>query len=467
MPVSLREPVPPHRTPRRKGSFNRSLTIDDLEIVPDDDEDQQQTTTGSSQRRPSLTSRNRSLSGSSLAATQQTPTGSSQRRPSLTSRNRSLSGSSLAATQQTPTGSSQRRPSLTSSSKNRSSSSLARQRSQSELDVEEMDAALEEAETLQEEEEQQRNSYDEPPKRSNFATYADQDEELHSKDFPEERARRLGIFSPQSHDRFYWDLIVLLLMLWVLYVVPFELAFVQTSRNLDAMFFLNVLVDVGFFVDILVNLNTGYFDTSRHAWVIARKKIVQRYVRSWRFVVDFVALMRWKTIFYGLVGASAHTQHLHYIRLIRLIRLFQLIRLVKAPEMMARIARRIAVSYKTQLVSKYFLVLVSLLHLEACAIRIVHDILRRNRRHLDVSTFLSTTHRLYRPKFVDGHFNGNFALYVDCLDWAFQTLLGQSMYTNTTEGVLSLLNNFCGVMCVNQRLLVTSFLLLLLLLLGI
>ncbi|KAJ8600749.1 hypothetical protein CTAYLR_003942 [Chrysophaeum taylorii] len=268
------------------------------------------------------------------------------------------------------------------------------------------------------------------------------------RDFPEELARQHWMFNPSLRWRFFWDVYLMMLMLFVLYVTPFELAFVNRVPRWGGLQILNDIVDVGFFVDILITLNTAYFDKYRNAWVVNRWIVWRKYCRLWLWI-DMAALMRWYEIMHFIRGTSGSgsgsNKGLRLLKLVRLLRLVRLVRILKAPEIMARLTNRMPVSFKTTLVVKYCFLLISLLHLEACCLRISHDILRHNRRNLHITSFLSVRFRLYRSHFK----TGNFALYVDSFDWAFQTLLGQSMYTNTTEGVMSILNNFVGVMYIS------------------
>ena len=131
------------------------------------------------------------------------------------------------------------------------------------------------------------------------------------------------------------------------------------------------------------------------------------------------------------------------LRLIRLIRLFKLLRVAKAPRLLANIQVIATMSYKQKCVWKYLLVLCSMLHLMACAIRMAHDFQRGRRRTTrPIATYggASSSRR--------SSFRGNGALYVDSLDWAVSVMLGNSAYRTTAEGIISILGNLFGVMFV-------------------
>ena len=58
------------------------------------------------------------------------------------------------------------------------------------------------------------------------------------------------------------------------------------------MFFINRVVDVGFFTDIFLNFRVARFDRQTGTWITDRKAVALIYVRS-TFLIDFLSTVPW------------------------------------------------------------------------------------------------------------------------------------------------------------------------------
>ena len=65
------------------------------------------------------------------------------------------------------------------------------------------------------------------------------------------------------------------LLLFAATVTPFEIAFVKHAQ-LDALFFLNRIVDLCFIADLCANFFTGYFNVELGVWVTSKRAIARR-----------------------------------------------------------------------------------------------------------------------------------------------------------------------------------------------
>ena len=67
------------------------------------------------------------------------------------------------------------------------------------------------------------------------------------------------ILSPFSSQRAMWDAVILIVMVYVSFITPFQIAFieVEADTNVDALFILDRLVDVIFVVDFFLSFVTG------------------------------------------------------------------------------------------------------------------------------------------------------------------------------------------------------------------
>ena len=249
------------------------------------------------------------------------------------------------------------------------------------------------------------------------------------------REKWYAALDPDGPRRQGWDGLMLALVVYVLFVTPYELAFVAHVKKTSALYICNTIVDVCFWCDVLFQFNTGYYHADQGRWITDRKGIASRYLKLW-FWLDMASLLPF--------GLMVQREDVSILRLIRLIRLIKLLRVAKAPRLLANIQVIATMSYKQKCVWKYLLVLCSMLHLMACAIRMAHDFQRGTKTHYETNSYLRW--RVLESR--RSSFRGNGALYVDSLDWAVSVMLGNSAYRTTAEGIISILGNLFGVMFV-------------------
>ena len=167
--------------------------------------------------------------------------------------------------------------------------------------------------------------------------------------FPAQDETRCPVFNPNANWRLGWDGYMLVLVTFVFFVTPFEIAFVNRGEYWDGLWTMNRLVDLSFFGDMVLTFNTGYYNWRENRWYIERSQIAAHYLRFW-FWLDAVSLMYWDRL--PLPSQVA------ILRLIRLIRLVRLIRIAKAPRIIERWNRYMTLSFKMQVIIKYMFALV-------------------------------------------------------------------------------------------------------------
>mgnify|MGYP006120567061 CR=1 FL=1 len=86
----------------------------------------------------------------------------------------------------------------------------------------------------------------------------------------------------------FWNVLIILLLLYVATYVPYDICF-QPASELPYNFFkfFDLFVDGLFFIDIIVNFLSSYDDV-RGLPVIEPKLIAKNYITGW-FSIDFVA----------------------------------------------------------------------------------------------------------------------------------------------------------------------------------
>ncbi|XP_059998289.1 potassium/sodium hyperpolarization-activated cyclic nucleotide-gated channel 3 [Lagenorhynchus albirostris] len=157
----------------------------------------------------------------------------------------------------------------------------------------------------------------------------------------QERVKSAGawIIHPYSDFRFYWDLIMLLLMVGNLIVLPVGITFFKEENSPPWIVF-NVLSDTFFLVDLVLNFRTGIVVEEGAEILLAPRAIRTRYLRTWFLVdlissipVDYIFLVvelepRLDTEVYKTARALRIVRFTKILSLLRLLRLSRLIRYI-------------------------------------------------------------------------------------------------------------------------------------------
>lgn len=133
------------------------------------------------------------------------------------------------------------------------------------------------------------------------------------------------VIHPEKSFRNIWDLVICVILLYTATIMPFTTAFIETGA-MDKWFFIEISIDSFFFVDLLLNLNTAYYEKDGEL-VVKRGKIWWRYLRTW-MVIDLVSCFP-----FGYIGdnnpQSNYGSLLKILRLPRFYKLFRLARIAK------------------------------------------------------------------------------------------------------------------------------------------
>ena len=85
-----------------------------------------------------------------------------------------------------------------------------------------------------------------------------------------------------------WVNLITVLLLFVAFVTPFEVAFLETKP--DLLFVINRLVDVGFILDMVSQFFLPYYDSDDLVYVWNRDLIALNYAKLW-FPLDLVSVL--------------------------------------------------------------------------------------------------------------------------------------------------------------------------------
>ncbi|KAM9294717.1 potassium/sodium hyperpolarization-activated cyclic nucleotide-gated channel 3 [Gastrophryne carolinensis] len=157
----------------------------------------------------------------------------------------------------------------------------------------------------------------------------------------QQRVKSAGfwIIHPYSDFRFYWDLIMLLLMVGNLIILPVGITFFK-DENTPPWIVFNVLSDTFFLADLILNFRTGIVVEDNTEIILEPHTIKMRYLKTW-FLVDFVSSIPVDYIFlivdletqvdsevYKTARALRIVRFTKILSLLRLLRLSRLIRYI-------------------------------------------------------------------------------------------------------------------------------------------
>ncbi|KAF7257661.1 hypothetical protein EG68_05405 [Paragonimus skrjabini miyazakii] len=153
------------------------------------------------------------------------------------------------------------------------------------------------------------------------------------------RQERQGkwIVHPCSNFRFYWDVIMLLLLIANLIILPVAISFFNEELSIQWIAF-NCISDTVFLVDIAVNFRTGVIKNNFADEIILNpREIAQHYVKTW-FLLDLLSsvpldyiylIFHEREMHLQLLQAGRALRFLRFAKLLSLIRLLRLSRLVR------------------------------------------------------------------------------------------------------------------------------------------
>ncbi|XP_077598972.1 potassium/sodium hyperpolarization-activated cyclic nucleotide-gated channel 2 [Stigmatopora nigra] len=147
------------------------------------------------------------------------------------------------------------------------------------------------------------------------------------------RVKSFGVWiiHPYSDFRFYWDLVMLILMMSNLVILPWGITFFEDQNTVPWITF-NVLSDTLFLMDLVFNFRTGIQGEDSHI-VLDPKRIRVQYLRSW-FLVDFVSSIPVDYIFLvvdleSLQDSSDVYRTARALRIVRFTKILSLLRLLR------------------------------------------------------------------------------------------------------------------------------------------
>eukprot|EP00899_Mesostigma_viride_P021071 jgi/Mesvir1/28966/Mv17741-RA.2 len=195
------------------------------------------------------------------------------------------------------------------------------------------------------------------------------------KDIFQQQERAIAFcLDPRGVFRLYWDLIMAILIVYIALVVPFRTAFIHWRyMPWSATFIVELIMDIFFWLDILLNFHTPYLDESLGYFEYNKKAIRMNYLKSW-FFVDLVSCLPVDYILIALEdrhdedsGAVGSGRLARMLRVIRLLKLTKLLRLLRLRALMSRFEADMFLHLRSIHILKSFLLMLLMGHLLGCA----------------------------------------------------------------------------------------------------
>ena len=124
-----------------------------------------------------------------------------------------------------------------------------------------------------------------------------------------------------------WDRMMLLSLVWVATVTPFEVAFVPATPVIWPLFAINRIVDVVFIADILLSFCIPFRTHPKKGgnWVYSSRAIALNYIHSW-FALDLVTAIPVDVIVIMTPAIEPGSPLVKYGKFFRLLKLARLVR---------------------------------------------------------------------------------------------------------------------------------------------
>jgi len=135
------------------------------------------------------------------------------------------------------------------------------------------------------------------------------------------------VLHPHEPIHLGWDGLVSLLMIYIIISVPLKICFQIDPPLNSAWSMVDLVVDSIFLTDIVITLNTGYFE--ENLLITARWKITKQYASKW-LSLDLITSIPFDWIIAAFHSSSNHFSKIAWLlKLARIARLLKLLRLVK------------------------------------------------------------------------------------------------------------------------------------------
>lgn len=175
----------------------------------------------------------------------------------------------------------------------------------------------------------------------------------------------LHMLNPETPGKRSWDILLVFCVLYNTCVVPYRVCFHRDATGGFSTF--ESVIDVGFFIDIVLNFFTGIY--LQNGDISYDMRIVSlAYVRSW-FFVDFFSTIPLDQVakFFGFASTSAKAlTSAKLLRGLKVLRLFKLARLRRLSKMFSTLEDAVNTNQSMLSLMKLALLMLIVAHFVAC-----------------------------------------------------------------------------------------------------
>lgn len=181
------------------------------------------------------------------------------------------------------------------------------------------------------------------------------------------------IIHPKNKLKNIWNVILAILLLYTVTLMPFALAFINSSPG-DIWDIIDLTSDGFFFIDFVVNCFSAYYDKTE-TLISSFPKIIKNYMKTWMFI-DIISFFPFTLLdtanqqtYYSTGNYNNLIRLLRLPKIYRLLRISRLLKLLKSfnsIEIIEKIQEYFSIKNSAMRLIKSFFVISVCLHLASC-----------------------------------------------------------------------------------------------------